>query len=150
MGQRCTVRIGRTGPSTLAGKDGQDADDEVLELVHEVAQELLRRLILDLILVVDEARGELDVGLGRAHLWELQKHRMLRRFCCATAVPILPGDAPITADGLCANEFFPYGRLAQSMAFFKLPGMSRLYSGVTNSTASTEAIASLSARASGG
>ena len=36
---------------------------------------------------------------------ELQKLKMLRKFCCATAVPILPGDAPITADGMRANEF---------------------------------------------
>jgi hypothetical protein len=35
----------------------------------------------------------------------------------------------------------PYGRLAQSIAFFSPPGIDRLYSGVTNSTASTVAIA---------
>ena len=35
---------------------------------------------------------------------ELQKARMLRRCCCATAVPIFPGDVPMTADGLRANE----------------------------------------------
>lgn len=43
---------------------------------------------------------------------------------------IAPGDVPITADGLRANEFVPYGRLAQSMAFFNPPGIERLYSGV--------------------
>ena len=36
------------------------------------------------------------------------------------------------------------------MAFFRAPGMDRLYSGVTNRTASDAAIASLSASASGG
>ena len=75
---------------------------------------------------------------------------MLRRFCCATAVPILPVDAPMTAVGLRANEFCPHGRLPQSIAFFRLPGMSRLYSGVTNRIASDPEIASLSASASGG
>ena len=35
----------------------------------------------------------------------------------------------MTADGLRANEFFPYGRLAQSMTFFSPPGIERLYSG---------------------
>ena len=75
---------------------------------------------------------------------------MLRRCCCATAVLILPGDVPMTADGLRANEFLPYGRLAQSIAFFNAPGMDRLYSGVTNNTASTAAIASLNAVATGG
>jgi hypothetical protein len=54
------------------------------------------------------------------------------------------------AEGLPVNEFCPGGRLAQSMAFFSPPGMERLYSGVTNSTASTEAMASLSALASVG
>ena len=49
-----------------------------------------------------------------------------------------------------SKEFWPHGRDAQSIAFFSAPGMDRLYSGVTNSTASTAAIASLSASASGG
>jgi hypothetical protein len=91
------------------------------------------------------AGGALIEGRG-----ELQKLRMLRRCCCATAVPILPGDVPMTADGLRANEFLPYGRHAQSIAFFNAPGMDRLYSGVTNNTASTAAIAFLNAVATGG
>src|SRR5215217_690139 len=81
---------------------------------------------------------------------ELQKERMLLRCCWPTAVPIFPGDVPIIADGLRANEFFPHGRLAQSIAFLSPPGIDRLYSGVTKRTASTEAIASFSARAAGG
>ena len=52
----------------------------------------------------------------------------------------------MTAEGLRANEFLPYGRLAQSIAFFNAPGIERLYSGVTNSTASTAAIAALNSR----
>ena len=75
---------------------------------------------------------------------------MLRRCCCATAVPILPGDVPMIVDGFRAKEFFPHGRLAQSIAFLSEPGIDRLYSGVTNRTASTEAIASFSARPGGG
>ena len=72
------------------------------------------------------------------------------RLCCATAVPIAPGDVPITAEGLRVNEFFPHGRLAQSIAFFSPPGIERLYSGVTNSSASTSAMACFKARATGG
>ena len=49
-----------------------------------------------------------------------------------------------------SKEFCPQGREAQSMAFLSAPGIERLYSGVTKSTASEAAIASLSARASGG
>src|SRR6187200_1643779 len=81
---------------------------------------------------------------------ELQNARMLRRCCWPTAVPIFPGDVPMTPDGLRVNEFVPYGRLAQSIAFLRPPGIDRLYSGVTNSTASTAAIASLRALATGG
>src|SRR5689334_6354598 len=81
---------------------------------------------------------------------ELQNAKMLRRCCWPTAVPIFPGDVPMTPLGLRVKEFFPYGRLAQSIAFFSPPGMDRLYSGVTNSTASTEAMASFNARAAGG
>src|ERR1043166_584704 len=81
---------------------------------------------------------------------ELQKQSSPRRCCCATAVPMAPGEVPMIADGLRANEFCPYGRLAQSMAFLRPPGMDRLNSGVTKRIASDSAIASLSVRATGG
>src|SRR5688572_20122161 len=84
------------------------------------------------------------------NIGELQKAMMLRTCCCPTAVPILPGDVPITAEGFRAKEFVPQGRLAQSIAFLSAPGMDRLYSGVTNRTASIEAMASLSALPAGG
>jgi len=66
------------------------------------------------------------------------------------AVPIWPMEAPITAAGMWSKEFSPHGRDAQSIAFFKAPGIERLYSGVTKSTAATAAIDALSALASGG
>ena len=47
------------------------------------------------------------------------------------------------ADGFLVKEFWPYGRLAQSIAFFSPPGIERLYSGVTKRTASTAAMADL-------
>jgi hypothetical protein len=37
----------------------------------------------------------------------LQKLSTLRRLCCATAVPMEPGDAPITADGLRVKALVP-------------------------------------------
>src|SRR5215204_166426 len=74
------------------------------------------------------------------NIGELQNAMMLRTCCWPTAVPIEPGDVPITADGLRAKEFSPHGRLAQSIAFFSAPGIERLYSGVTNSTAYADAI----------
>src|SRR6476619_2341155 len=81
---------------------------------------------------------------------ELQKLSRLRRCCCAMAVPIAPGDVPITAEGFREKEFVPHGRLAQSIAFLRPPGMERLYSGVMNRTASACARAFFSAWPSGG
>jgi hypothetical protein len=46
---------------------------------------------------------------------------------CMTAVPILPGDAPMMPVGLRAKELVPHGRDPQSMAFFSAPGIDRLY-----------------------
>ena len=74
----------------------------------------------------------------------------LRKCCWPTAVPIEPGDVPITADGFLVNAFWPHGLLAQSIAFLSAPGIERLYSGVTNRTASTLAMASLNRFATSG
>jgi hypothetical protein len=46
--------------------------------------------------------------------------------------PGAPMEAPITPAGFPANALWPYGREALSMAFFRTPGIERLYSGVTN------------------
>ena len=54
----------------------------------------------------------------------------------------------MVAEGLRAKEF-AVGRLAQSMAFFRPPGIERLYSGVTKTTASMAASACLKATAAG-
>src|SRR5688572_23555723 len=84
------------------------------------------------------------------NIGELQKAIMLRTCCWPTAVPIFPGDVPMTADGFRAKLFLPHGRLPQSIAFLSAPGIERLYSGVTKSTASTDASAFFSARPAGG
>jgi hypothetical protein len=80
----------------------------------------------------------------------LQKLSTPRRLCWARAVPSAPGEAPITAAGMWLNEFSVRGRDAQSIAFFIPPGIERLYSGVTMSTAWTSASAFLNATATGG
>ena len=59
----------------------------------------------------------------------------------AIAVPAAPGEVPITAAGLPSKALSPYGREAVSMAFLSTPGMERLYSAVTNSSASAWRIA---------
>ena len=138
------------GVSAFAWQHREDTGDEYAESVHEVPQELLGRLIGDFTVVGDQAGRELDVGLGSAHLRGVAEAQRAAQMLLGECGSDFPGEAPITADGLRANEFVPYGRLAQSMAFLRLPGMPRLYSGVTNSTASTEAMVSFSARPAGG
>ena len=56
----------------------------------------------------------------------------------------------MTADGVRVNALVPYGRLAQSMAFLSALGTERLYSGVTNNTASAAAMALLNVVATAG
>jgi hypothetical protein len=63
------------------------------------------------ILVGDLAGAGQQAGLrldeaSTAFAWgELQKVSTIRMLCCATAVPITRGDAPIIADGFCAKKF---------------------------------------------
>ena len=64
--------------------------------------------------------------------------------------PIAPGETLITPAGLPSHALLPYGREPTSIAFFSTPGTERLYSGVTNSTASAPAIFSLNATDAGG
>ena len=66
----------------------------------------------------------------------LTKLRTARRLCWLTAVPIVPIDAPMMAAGMWSKAFSPHGREAQSIAFFKAPGIERLNSGVTKRMAS--------------
>ena len=60
--------------------------------------------------------------------------RIWRRCCCASAVPIAPGEVPVTAASLAGPEFLPHGRAPQSMAFFSTAGIERLCSGVTKTS----------------
>jgi hypothetical protein len=78
-----------------------------MEFFHEFARKLLRPLVGDLAVVGDEPGLELYVGFRSIICGELQKLSMLRRCCWPTAMPMAPGDVPITADGLRANEFVP-------------------------------------------
>src|SRR5512142_3473902 len=73
-----------------------------------------------------------------------------RRCWFAPKPPIAPGDTLITAHGLLLHALLPYGRDATSSAFFSAPGTDRLYSGVTNNTASARAMRALNAADAGG
>ena len=68
----------------------------------------------------------------------------------ATAVPIAPGEAPTIAAGLPGQQLVPTGRLPQSSTFFTTGVNERLYSGVTNSTASAAATDSFMRRTDAG
>jgi hypothetical protein len=115
-----------------------------------VGDERRRGLVADVAVVREQAGAELVQASGAVICRALQKLSTARRLCWATAVPICPNEAPITAAGRWSNEFCPHGRDAQSMAFLSAPGIERLYSGVTKSTASTATMASLNAVATGG
>ena len=46
-----------------------------------------------------------------------------RRWYCARAVPKAPVETPMTAAGFPDQALLPYGRAAQSIAFFNTPGI---------------------------
>ena len=54
----------------------------------------------------------------------------------------MPTDAPITAAGMMEKKYDPTGRDAQSIAILECPRDRPVYSGVTNSSASSLPIAS--------
>src|SRR5437016_11623598 len=62
----------------------------------------------------------------------LRYTRICRRCNCARAVPMAPVVAPMIAAGLPFQALSPWGREAQSIAFFNTPDTDQLYSGVTN------------------
>ena len=64
----------------------------------------------------------------------------------ATAVPMAPVDAPMIAAGLPFQAVSPWGREAQSIAFFNTPDTDQLYSGVTNRIAFASRIRDLGLR----
>ena len=118
---------GRSESLRVARQHRINSRDEGMELRDVVLEELPYRFVADLPVLADEATLELDVRSIEFICGELQNARMLRRCCWAIAVPIFPGDVPMKADGFRVNAFLPDGRLAQSIAFFRPPGIERLY-----------------------
>ena len=84
-----------------------------------------------------------------AQLALLPGHRVATR-CCLEHVGEALSSAATFPSKHSSVPSLGAGRDAQSIAFFSAPGMDRLYSGVTKSTASMAAIASLSALPAGG
>ena len=73
-----------------------------------------------------------------------------RRWWFAPKAATAPGETLTMAAGLPCQMLWPYGREPTSRAFFSAPGMERLYSGVTNSTASVVATSSRNRSQAGG
>src|SRR3954467_12751102 len=95
-----STRLADRPPLRLPGQDGQDSHDVVAELGHETREEARRRLVGALAVAEEDLGGEGDVGLGRGHLSGVGEAQHARRLCWATAVPIWPMEAPITAAGM--------------------------------------------------
>ena len=123
-----------------------DPGDESVELRHVTAKKSFAdRVVGDFALVSDQSWGELNVRLDRIHQRRVAKRHDAAKVLLADGGSDLPRRRADDPRRLAGDEFVPYGRLAQSIAFLRPPGIERLYSGVTNSTASTAAIASLRA-----
>ena len=75
-----------------------------MEFCHVVTEKLTDRLVGDFTIVGDESWRELEASMEFISR-ELQNARMLRGCCWPTAVPIFPGDVPITPEGFRVNEF---------------------------------------------
>lgn len=80
--------------------------------------------------VNSKSAAERAVALGEVICRVLRKLITARRLCWAVAVPVLFGEAPMTAVGWLSNEFWPRGRDAQSIAFFSAPGTNWLCSAI--------------------
>ena len=71
--------------------------DEARKLRHVVLQELPSCFVPDLPSSLMRPRSNWIDASIESICGELQNARMLRRCCCATAVPIFPGDVPMKA-----------------------------------------------------
>src|SRR5689334_564466 len=67
----CGVTEALGGRLAVAREDGEDAHDEPVQLSHVICQEFLGRLVRDLAVADDQIRLELDIRLGRVHLWRV-------------------------------------------------------------------------------
>ena len=92
---------------------GRDYERE--ELIDEALQELPRAFVGDGAGGVDQPGLEREVGLAARDQHALRARGSGCRCCCAIAVPMAPGDAPVTAATLPVQEFWPQGRAPQSM-----------------------------------
>ncbi len=91
-----------------------------------------RRHVCQISFLIKAVHGEADQHLGLVDWEHVEIHENLPQMICARAVPTAPVDAPMIAAGLPFQALSPWGREAQSIAFFNTPDTDQLYSGVTN------------------
>jgi hypothetical protein len=111
------------------------ADDRLHDLTQLLPDLLVEEPAVLVELRVRRRHGQLTVEHARARAREHLAELGLRPHGAV---------APITATGLLRIGAVALGRDAQSIAFFRTPGIDELYSGVANRTASAPAIASRS------
>jgi hypothetical protein len=91
-----------------------------------------RRHVCQISFLIESVHGVADKDLGLVDWEHVEIHENLPQMILRTAVPIAPVDAPMIAAGLLFQALSPWGREAQSIAFFNTPDTDQLYSGVTN------------------
>jgi uncharacterized membrane protein YccC len=136
--------------SGISRQGSVDPHDELMELRHVVRQELGRGIVGHVAVIGDQAGRELDVGLRRVHLRRVAEAEHAAQVLLPDGGADGAGRGADHGRGLARERILAVGPTGQSMAFLSAPGIERLYSGVTNSTASTDAMASLNAFATGG
>ena len=112
------------------------------------ASDLVRKLSKNLRVVssLTVPSASMSPGLSTMYIsgWAMRCRcrvgRIERSMSCAIAVPTAPGVMPAMAAGFPDHEFLPHGLVPQSIAFLMIGVVERLYSGVTNSTASDASI----------
>ena len=104
---RTGLRVPATAAVRRTREDRQYAGDMVTELGHEPAQKGGGLLVGDVVVAGEDVGRELDVGLGGGHLTGVAEAEDPRRLCWATAAPIWPIDAPVTAAGMWSRSSGP-------------------------------------------
>jgi hypothetical protein len=101
-------RKSRPLPDSLVPRQHcKNPGDEPCELLHVAAEERFDGFVRDPSVVRDQASFELNVSLDGVHQRRVAEGENAAQVRWAMAVPILPGDVPMTPDGLRANTFLP-------------------------------------------
>src|SRR6266567_7292573 len=113
-----------------------DRLDPIRERLHELLEEFAGAVVDELTMFIEELVGMADIGFGLLHGRHVQKHERLPEMMIGTEGP---DRARRTADDrsrLAVPDAASIRPGPTSRAFLRPAGTARLYSDVTNSTAS--------------